>query len=228
MPGAVEGEVRADVDLEEVDRLAVGVDPRGLLPHGPAVVVALGGDHERRARAAPVRPAANARRTGRRGRSGGRPARRRPASRTIIVALSFVQGISPPAARTSATIAGTARRPEGPAVDLDLACIRVDPDAASRARPRAAASGASSTSSPRLTQFRRKIRAKLGPTTACTPHAFIACGDVLAQPADPEVRAGNENRVVAELVAQRRVEALEQVRLHLLGVVDVQELGRDT
>src|SRR5581483_11032751 len=47
-PGAVEREVRADVDLEEVDRLPRVVEPRRLLPHRPAVVVALGGDDERR------------------------------------------------------------------------------------------------------------------------------------------------------------------------------------
>ena len=37
--GAVEGEVRADVDVEEVHGRAVAVDPRRALPHGPAVVV---------------------------------------------------------------------------------------------------------------------------------------------------------------------------------------------
>ena len=45
---AVEGEVRADVDLEEGDRLSVGVDARRLLPDRPAVVVTFGGDDERR------------------------------------------------------------------------------------------------------------------------------------------------------------------------------------
>src|SRR5205814_5099194 len=42
--GAVEGEVRADVDVEEVDRLAARVDDGRTLPDGPAVVVTRGGD----------------------------------------------------------------------------------------------------------------------------------------------------------------------------------------
>ena len=45
---AVEREVRPNVHVEEVDRLAIVVDARRALPDGPAVVVALGGDHERR------------------------------------------------------------------------------------------------------------------------------------------------------------------------------------
>ena len=39
-PGAVEGEVRGDVDVEEGDRLALAVDHRRALPGRPAVVVA--------------------------------------------------------------------------------------------------------------------------------------------------------------------------------------------
>ena len=46
-PGAVEGEVRADVDVEEVDGRTVAVDPRRPLPHRPAVVVASGRDFQR-------------------------------------------------------------------------------------------------------------------------------------------------------------------------------------
>ena len=43
-PGAVEREVRANVDVEEVDGLPVSVEPRGLLPDRPSVVMALGRD----------------------------------------------------------------------------------------------------------------------------------------------------------------------------------------
>ena len=52
--------------------------------------------------------------------------------------------------------------------------------------------------------------------------------NVLARGADAEVRADDEDRVADEPVAQRRVEALEQVLRHLLGVVDVEERARDT
>ncbi len=46
-PGAVEGEVRADVDVDEVDGLASLVHAGRTLPDSPAVVVALGRDHQR-------------------------------------------------------------------------------------------------------------------------------------------------------------------------------------
>ena len=59
-------------------------------------------------------------------------------------------------------------------VDLELAAVSVSIRIREPGRAAAAAAGASTTSSPRLTQFRRKMRAKLGPTIACTPHAFIA------------------------------------------------------
>ena len=45
--GAVERQVRADVDLEEVHRLPVGVEKGRLLPHGPTVVVATRGKRQR-------------------------------------------------------------------------------------------------------------------------------------------------------------------------------------
>src|SRR5205823_11815927 len=46
--GAVEREVRADFDVEEVDRLTARVDDWRTLPDRPAVVVAGGGDRQRR------------------------------------------------------------------------------------------------------------------------------------------------------------------------------------
>src|SRR6185312_6278454 len=49
---------------------------------------------------------------------------------------------------------------------------------------------------------------------------------VLARGPDPEVPAGHDDRVLPELVAQRRVVALEQVRLHRVGILDVEELAR--
>src|SRR5262249_47005823 len=50
---------------------------------------------------------------------------------------------------------------------------------------------------------------------------------VLTRGANAEVRPGDEDCVVAELVAERRVEALEQIGLHQLGVLDVQVLARE-
>src|SRR5262249_23163681 len=55
-PCPVEGEVRGDVHVEEVDGLAVAVVARRPLPDSPAVVVADGRDRERRVPRAPVGP----------------------------------------------------------------------------------------------------------------------------------------------------------------------------
>ena len=50
--------------------------------------------------------------------------------------------------------------------------------------------------------------------------------DVLSRRADAEVRTRDDDHVVPELVAQRRIVALEEVLLHLLDVLDVQILAR--
>ena len=218
--------MRADVDVEEVRPACRSRSTRGDCSQTaqPSSCRSAAID-ERCVPSRRLPSARERRRRGRRGRSGGRPARRRR-GRGRSRAPPLRRDTSPPAACSSATngatggpgSAGRRRRPRP---------RRCRCGSASRPR-RAAASGASSIGSPRLTQLRRKIRAKLAPTTACTPHAFIACSDVLARRAEPEVPAGDDDRVVAELVAQRRVVALEQVLLHQLRIVDVQEPRRDT
>ena len=151
-----------------------------------------------------------------------------PRSRTIIVALScfLAQGTRPPAALHLADDRRDGRRPERLAVDLDLAGVGVDPDA--RAGPRRAAPRPAprSIGRPRLTQLRWKMRAKLVPTTRLHAPGLHRLDDVLARGAEAEVRAGDDDRVRPELVAERGVEALEQVLLHLLGILDVQVRAR--
>ena len=59
------------------------------------------------------------------------------------------------------------------------------------------------------------------------PDARIACGNVLARGAAAEVRADDEGGVADELVAKRRVEALEEVVRHLRDVGDAEVRARE-
>ncbi len=178
------------------------------------------GDDERRRRAASPRRARR-RPRGRRGRSAGRPARRRR-GRGRSRAAPVRKGMRPPAACSSSTSGATGAAGNRCPSTSTSPAVGVDPDRAIPAARPPPPAGASSTGSPRLTQLRRKMRAKLGPTTACTPQAFIACGTCSRE--EPIPKFGPVTRIASSPSRSRsdRVEALEEVRLHQLGVVDVQ------
>src|SRR6266508_664873 len=174
--GAVEREVRANVHLEKVDGLAALVNPGRLLPDRPAVVVALGGDHERVVVRPPLAHCSreSAGEVGVVSLEDDLPGIPGVADDHRSSARRAVHGTRPPAdcsSPTSGAIGAASYRCPSTSTSPVSVSMRIrEPRLAA-----AAASGASSMGSPRLTQLRRKIRAKLAPTTACTPHAFIAC-----------------------------------------------------
>ena len=72
-------------------------------------------------------------------------------------------------------------------------------------------------------QLRWKMRAKLRPTTQRDARRAHRLGHVLARRPRAEVLADHQHRVAHQAVAERGVEALEEVRAHPLGVLEVEE-----